>query len=127
MFRSGYISTGDCYRASDSITGCLLDIRGKNPRPFLVLDRSGFWASRLGAYCLTSRVRRKDVAYVMRFSFRELFTCLLRFPNFATALLACEYRGYDITARILLEYPFLQRYTSPISFGDIKCPPTTFD
>lgn len=127
MTGPGYISTGDSYRSTDSITGVLLDIRGKNPRPFIVLDRSGYWALRLGPYCLATRATRKNIAYVLRFSFRELFTCLYRFPPFAQALLACEYRGYDITASLLLRYPFLQRYTSPISIGDIKIGPAGSD
>lgn len=122
--KPGYIGTGDAYRSCDSIVGVLLDIRGKNPAPFIVLDSTGFWAARLGAYCKVSATRRKGIKFVMRFSFRQLFTCLYRFPNFASALLTVEYRSFDMVARLLLEYPFLKRYTDPIAFGDIKVPPT---
>lgn len=122
VLKAGYVSTGDVYRPSDSIAGALLDIRGKNPAPFIVIDNTGYWALRLKPYCKVTETRRKGYEYIMRFSFRELFTCLYRFPNFASALLAIEKRPYDVNARILLEYPFLARYTTDINFEDIKTP-----
>lgn len=123
--KSGYVDTGDVYHSCDSIAGVLLDIRGKNPAPFIVIDGTGFWALRLGSYCSVVRTRRRGFEYVMRFSFRQLFTCLYRFPNFASALLAIEQRPYNVMAEILLRYPFLQRYTSDVSFGDIHVPAIT--
>lgn len=125
VLKNGYVGTGDVYRSCDSIAGVLLDIRGKNAAPFIVIDSTGFWALRLNPYCHVARTRRKGMEYVMRFSFRQLFTCLYRFPNFASALLAVEKRPYDVMARILLQYPFLQRYTSQIAFDDIHVPPIT--
>lgn len=122
MLNNGYIDAGVRPSPKASIFGCLLDTRGKNARPFLVLDSTGFWAMRLGSYCYVTPFRRKKISYILRFSFRELFSCLLRFPNFAESLLSIENRGYDLTARLLLEHPWLARYTMQVSVGDIKVP-----
>lgn len=114
-----YISTGDSPRPAGSISGTLIDVRGKTPYCFIVLDATGYWAVRLSAYCKVIPVRRKNVKYVLRFTFRSLFSALFRFPNFAESLLQVEYRGYDETARLLLRHAWLARYTLPVSLGDI--------
>lgn len=118
----GYVSTGDAPRPSGSLSGVLLDVRGKTKYCFLVLDATGFWAVRLSAYCKVVRVRRKNVKYVLRFSFRSLFSALLRFPNFAERLLQIEYRGYDEVAKILLRHAWLAKYTLPVSVESISSP-----
>lgn len=122
MVSSGYLDTGDFPRPSGSLSGILLDVRGKTKYCFLVLDATGYWAVRLSAYCRVVRVRRKNVKYVLRFSFKSLFSALLRFPNFAESLLQIEYRGYDEVAKILLRHAWLAKYTLPVSVESITSP-----
>lgn len=56
----------------------------------------------------------------MRFSFRGLFSCLYRFPNFAHCLIDIDVSNRQAVNDALIRDVDLLRYTEPIEVGPFK-------
>ncbi|UPW42004.1 hypothetical protein [Dipodfec virus RodF1_38] len=89
------------------------------PRPFLVVDKSGYWSNRLAPYCDVVPSPKDPKVKGMYFDFQGLFSCLYRFPPFATSLLNVPARSYSDAAIILLYNPTIARFTEPIGIESI--------
>lgn len=89
------------------------------PRPFLVVDKSGYWANRLSPYCEVVPSPRDASVKGLYFDFQGLFSCLYRFPPFAECLINVPSRSYSDAAVILLYNPAIARFTQPISIESV--------